>query len=67
MGFPREENPRKMIEWMKSKQVDYVLVSAIPYEDIRRFLIPAVDAEKAHFYPVFEVHGPYTVLLRFHP
>jgi hypothetical protein len=65
--FPREADPEKMVEWMKSEGVGYVLVPAIPYDDIARYLIPTVQREQAHFAPVFEVEEPYTVVLRFKP
>lgn len=65
--FPREGDPEKMIEWMKGERIGYVLVPAIPYDDIGRYLIPAVQREQAHFVPVFEVEHPYTVVLRFRP
>jgi hypothetical protein len=66
-SFPREEDPAKLIAWMANEGVDYVLVSAIPYDDIVRYLIPAVQAEQSHFFPVFELEEPYTVVLRFSP
>jgi hypothetical protein len=67
INFPREEDPSKMIAWMAGQGVDYVLVSAIPYDDILRYLIPAVQREQGHFTPVFEREDPYTVVLRFIP
>ncbi len=65
--FPREEKPERMVVWMSEAGVDYVLVSAIPYDDIVRYLIPTVQAEQSHFFPVFELENPYTVVLRFTP
>jgi hypothetical protein len=67
INFPREEDPAKLIAWMARERVDYVLVSAIPYDDIVRYLIPAVQEEQDRFTPVFEREEPYTVLLRFNP
>ena len=67
IGFPRESDPGKMIAWMAEQGVDYVVVPAIPYDDVRRYLIPAVQAEQYHFAPVYEVEEPYTVVLRFVP
>lgn len=67
VNFPREEDPARMIAWMAEQRVDYVVVSAIPYDDIVRYLIPAVQAEQGHFYPLFERDEPYTVVLQFNP
>lgn len=67
MTFPREEDPSRMVGWMAAEQVDYVVVPAIPYDDIVRYLIPTVQAHQDQFYPVYELEEPYTVILRFRP
>ena len=64
---PRESHPGRMIAWMVDQGVDCVVVLIILYDDIRRYLIPALQAEQYHFAPVFEVEEPYTVVLRFVP
>jgi len=63
VSFPRESDPKRMLAWMEKEGVDYVLVPEIPYDDIQRYLIPAISAEQRRFYPAFEVEEPYTVLL----
>jgi hypothetical protein len=65
--FPREEDPARMVEWMAAEKVEYVVVPAIPYDDIVRYLIPTVQARQDQFYPVYELEDPYTVVLRFSP
>ncbi len=62
--FPREEDPARMLRWMEERSIDYVLVAPIPYDDIIRYLIPAVQARQDRFEPVFEIEEPYTVVLR---
>jgi len=62
--FPREADPKKMLEWMDREGADYVVLAPIPYDDVKRFLIPAVVAEQTRFEPAFEIEEPYAVLLR---
>ncbi len=63
--FPREQDTEKMIAWMKREEVDLVVVPPLPYDDIVRYLIPAVSGHDLHFAPAFEIEDPYTVVLWF--
>jgi hypothetical protein len=65
INFPREEDPSRMIGWMKDEGVDLVVVPSLPYDDIMRYLQPAILAEQYHFAPAFEIEDPYTIVLRF--
>ena len=67
VSFPRQEDPDAMVDWMASQGVDYVVVAPIPYDDIVRYLIPAIQARAERFAPAFEIEQPYTVILRFLP
>ncbi len=67
ISFPREPDPKKMIAWMEREGVDYVVMTNIPYDDIQRYLIPAIVAEQYRFAPAFEVEEPYAAVLRLLP
>ena len=64
VGFPREGDPDRMIDWMEEAGVDLVVVPPLPYDDIIRYLIPAVAEHQHRFEPLFEIEEPYTVVLR---
>lgn len=67
ISFPREPDTKKMIAWMEREGVDYVVMTNIPYDDIKRFLIPTIVAEQLRFVPVYEVEEPYAAVLRLMP
>ncbi len=67
ISFPREPDTKKMIAWMDREGVDYVVMTNIPYDDIKRFLIPAIVAEQLRFAPAYEVEEPYAAVLRLLP
>jgi len=67
VSFPREPDTAKMVEWMEKEGIDYVVVTSIPYDDIRRYLLPTIAAAPERFAPVYEVEEPYAAVLRFIP
>jgi 4-amino-4-deoxy-L-arabinose transferase-like glycosyltransferase len=67
VGFPREKDPDRMLRFFHAQGADYVVLSALPYDDIGRYLRPAVERRLSSFAPVFQSGSPFTYVLRFQP
>jgi hypothetical protein len=66
-AFPREKDSSRMLEYFRRQGAGYVVLSALPYDDIGRYLKPALDAQRRFFIPLLELRDPYTYVLRFDP
>lgn len=64
VAFPRESDPDRLLAWMEQRGVALIVVPSLPYDDIQRILIPAIQARQARFEPLYEIDEPYTVVLR---
>jgi 4-amino-4-deoxy-L-arabinose transferase-like glycosyltransferase len=67
LNFPREKDPALMIESFRQSGVTHVVLPSLPYDDIRRFLEPAVLKERSYFRLVHQTSPPITLVLEFHP
>lgn len=56
--FPREPDPDRMVEFLRTSGADYVLLNRLPYDDIGRFLVPVVNQRREHFEVVFQIQDP---------
>jgi hypothetical protein len=56
-----------MIEDFKRNGVTHVVLPSLPYDDITRFLEPAVLKEHSHFRVVHQTAPPATLVLEFRP
>jgi hypothetical protein len=66
-SFPREKDPTRMLAYLREQAATHVLLSSLPYDDIGRYLKPAVDQRREYFELVYRLSDPDTYLLRFHP
>ncbi|MEZ4648485.1 MAG: hypothetical protein R3E97_06775 [Candidatus Eisenbacteria bacterium] len=72
-GFPRESDPAAMRAFFVESGADYIVYPSLPYDDIQRYLVPAVAAMPQHL----SVEGVFggdpatgeflTFVFRFHP
>jgi hypothetical protein len=68
--FPRESDPDRMLGFFREKGARYIHVSTIPYDDLPRFLYPAIQRRPGHFEPVRGVMHPdssWSLLVEFRP
>ena len=68
-GFPRAE-PDSMIAYLQRVGADYVHLSSIPYDDIPRYLYPAVQQRPSYFLPFWRTErsgGMMSALFAFDP
>lgn len=56
-GFPREADSQKMLQNFEERDVDLVVLSRIPYDDIGRFLLPAISRHPNRFELVYSDRG----------
>lgn len=66
LNFPRELDPVRMIESFKRSGVTHVVLAALPYDDIDRYLRPAVERERSRFRLIHQTSDPVTYVLEFH-
>jgi hypothetical protein len=66
-NFPREPDPARMVESFRRSGVTYVVLPLLPYDDINRFLRPALEKEDSFFDPVYRSSPPSTYVFAFHP
>jgi hypothetical protein len=66
-NFPREKDPDRMLEAFTRCRASYVIASALPFDDIGRYLRPALEQRRAFFTPLFRLPEPATYVLRFRP
>lgn len=71
--FPREPDPAKMLVFLRESGADYLVYPSLPYDDISRYLVPAVAAlddylsVEAVFGGSASDRAPLTFVFRFHP
>jgi hypothetical protein len=68
--FPREADPDRMLQFFRERGARYVHVSTIPYDDLPRFLYPAVMRRPTYFEPVCGWMYPdstWSLILEFRP
>lgn len=66
-GFPRETDPSRMIESFRRSGATHVVLAALPYDDIERYLRPAIEKRRSFFRLVHQTSQPVTYVLEFHP
>ncbi|MCA9757092.1 MAG: hypothetical protein KDA27_14905 [Candidatus Eisenbacteria bacterium] len=72
-GFPRNTDPEVMLAFFRDAGADYIVYPSLPYDDIQRYLVPAVAALPQYLSveAVFggdPVTGEFlTFVFRFHP
>ena len=69
-SFPREPDVEKMLDFLRESGAEYIVYPSLPYDDIQRFLVPAV-ASLSDYLTVEATFGeadePTAFLFRFHP
>ena len=65
--FPRETDPSRMIESFRRSGATHVVLAAIPYDDIGRYLRPAIEKRHSSFRLVHQTSAPFTYVFEFHP
>ena len=66
-GFPRETDPSRMIESFKRSGATHVVLATLPYDDIERYLRPAIEKRRSFFRLVHRTPEPITYVLEFLP
>jgi hypothetical protein len=69
-GFPRESDPDRMLGSFRDRGARYVHAPTIPYDDIPRFLYPAIMHRPNYFEPVWGTMTPdssWSLILEFRP
>jgi len=61
--FPRESDADAMLAEIRRRGATHIVLSGIPYDDISRYLVPAIERRSERFIPVFELSGPPTYVL----
>jgi len=67
VSFPREKDPDRMLDSFRRHGATHVVLSSLPYDDIGRYLDPAIEQRLAYFTPLFALKDPTTYVLAFHP
>jgi 4-amino-4-deoxy-L-arabinose transferase-like glycosyltransferase len=67
LGFPREADPSRMIESFRRSGATHVVLAALPYDDIERYLRPVVERRQRMFRVVYQTPTPVTYVLEFRP
>jgi hypothetical protein len=66
-GFPRETDPSRMIESFRRSGATHVVLAALPYDDIERYLRPVLEKRRSSFRLVHQTSEPFTYVFEFHP
>ncbi len=66
-GFKSTKNSEQLIENLKKKGTDYVVLDQLGYSDTRRYLYPAIKAYPNKFPIVKQTGEPKTYLMEFRP
>ncbi|MCK4965696.1 hypothetical protein KAS50_01620, partial [bacterium] len=64
-GFHATADKKALIESLYRHKVDYVVLPSIPYADIPRYLLPAVNEYIHKFKQVYFIDNPPTYILKF--
>jgi hypothetical protein len=67
VAFPREADLGRFLESLRKEGATHVILSALPYDDIGRFLQPAISRGRPYFRIVHATPEPRTYVLEFHP
>ncbi len=67
ISFPREKDPDRMIQFFREHGATHVVLPSLPYDDIGRYLQPALDQRQDFFNIVFQLRDPFTYVLEFRP
>jgi hypothetical protein len=57
-GFPREPDAAELLSGFAERGVDLVVLSRIPYDDINRYLLPAVSGHPGSFKVIYREQDP---------
>lgn len=57
-GFPRESDAGELLSGFARRGVDLVILSRIPYDDINRYLLPAVSDNPESFEVIYSEQDP---------
>jgi hypothetical protein len=66
-NYQKNANQEAQIEYLKSKNVDYVVVAQLGYSSTEKYLIPAIDKYPNKFKIIKEFKNPNTYLMQFLP
>ncbi len=66
-GFKSTLNTEEQVEYLKSKDVDYVVFDQLGYSSTGRYLFPAIKKYPKKFKVIKLIKKPDTYLLEFHP
>lgn len=67
VNFPREKDPDRMLAAFREYGATHVVLPAIPYDDIGRYLRPVVEQRRAYFDLLWRLPEPNTYVLGFRP
>jgi hypothetical protein len=56
-----------MLEFFRGQGATHVLLPSLPYDDIGRYLKPALDQRREYFQVVYRLSNPDTYVLQFYP
>ena len=66
-GYKNTLNTEDQIEFLKSKDVDYVVLEQLGYSSTGRYLYPAIQKYPEKFEIIQHLKDPDTYLMKFHP
>ncbi len=71
--FPRESDPEKMRAFFEEREADYIVLAPIPYDDVHRYLTPAVSSLQSYLTIEYvagdpqDPQAPFAYVFKFHP
>jgi hypothetical protein len=66
-GYKSSSDPVEQIAFLKSKNVDYVVLDRLGFSSTQRYLLPAINAFPVKFKEVKHLEDPDTYLFKFRP
>ncbi|MFD0963100.1 hypothetical protein [Pseudofulvibacter geojedonensis] len=66
-NYKNTTNKEEQIEYLKSKNVDYVVVEQLGYSSTSKYLVPVIDRYPEKFKIIKELKNPNTYLMKFSP
>ena len=66
-NYKKTLDKEAQIEYLKSKNVDYVVVEQLGYSSTHKYLVPAIDKYPSKFKIIKELKNPNTYLIQFLP
>ncbi|AUC14147.1 hypothetical protein BTO06_02825 [Tenacibaculum sp. SZ-18] len=64
-GYLNTTNREKQIEYLKNKNVDYVVLEQLGYSSTSKYLLPAIDRYPQKFKIIKQLSNPNTYLMKF--